>query len=107
MAASGLALFQPEVLAIAEWARQTPRISEIRIVGKPPRTRRPIKCDIGLAVAVSGAGTEGSGFGIFCSLAGHWQKQLEQRIGRRVSLWWFGPESPIYEYLVADGVLIW
>ena len=107
MAASTVALSEQEVLAISEWAKETPRISEIRVFGKPARTRRPAKSEIGLALTVSNVGTGDRGFGTFCSCADDWQKQLGERTGRRVSLWWFGPESPIYEHLHADGVLIW
>lgn len=100
-------LSEQEVLAITEWARETARISEIRLVGKPPRIRGSSKSDLGLAVSVSSAARGGPAFGIFCSLAGDWQKQLEARTGHRVSLWWFGPQSPVYEDLRAEAVLIW
>jgi hypothetical protein len=107
MAASDAKLSEREVLAITEWAKETARISAIHLVGKPPRIRGSTKSDIGLAVAVSSVARGDPAFGIFCSLARDWQKQLGERTGHRVSLWWFGPESPIYDDLRAEAVLIW
>jgi hypothetical protein len=107
MASSDLTLSRREVLAITEWAKETCRICEVRVVAKPLRLRGPAKSDIGLAVTVSSVGSDDRGFGMFCSRAGDWQKQLRAKTGNQVSLWWFGPESPIYEYLRADAVLLW
>jgi hypothetical protein len=107
MAAPDAKLSEREVLAITEWARETARISEIRLVGTPPRIKGSAKSELGLAVTVSSLARSDPGFAVFCSLVGNWQKQLGERTGHRVSLWWFGPESPIYEDLRAEAVLIW
>jgi len=107
MTALNVELSARELAEIIQWAKETTWISEIRLYGKPPRTRGPVKSEIGLAVTVTSDGKGDAAFGLFCSLADRWQKQLRETTNRHVSVWWFGPESPIYEYLRADGVLIW
>ena|SRR5262245_36715098 len=107
MTASGLQLSAREFTAITQWANETRSISEIRLYGKRLNTKGPTKSEIGLAVTVSSDEPRASPFGVFCSLVDRWQRQLRDITGRHVSVWWFGPESPVYEDLRAHCVLIW
>src|SRR5262245_2570161 len=107
MTASVVNLSARELTAITQWAEETRSISEIRLFGKLSRARGPDKGDIGLAVTVTSHERRNAGLGLFCSLADGWKRQLRETTGCHVSLWWFGPESPVYEYLRADGVVIW
>ena len=96
-----------EFSAITEWANETRSISEIRLCRTPPKSRRATKTEVGLAVTVSSDAAGNSAFGVFCSLVDRWQRQLQDITGRHVSVWWFGPESPVYEELRTHSVLIW
>src|SRR5262245_32641081 len=107
MTASDVQLSAHELAAITEWAEKAHSVTEIRLFGKPPGARGPAKDEINLAVTVTSDGKRDAGFGLFCSFADRWQKQLRETTGRHVCIWWFGPESPVYEDLRADGVLIW
>ena len=96
-----------ELSAITRWADETPSISEIRVFGKRAKSTALLSSDIDLALTVISNQRGRPAFGIFCSLAGHWQRQLGESTGRRVSVWWYGQQSPVYEHLQAEGILIW
>jgi predicted nucleotidyltransferase len=100
-------LAKNELSAIAQWAGQTPWISEIRLFGsRAKRTARP-DSDIDLAVTVTSDERGNPAFGVFCALADQWKRQLQERTGRHVCVQWYGPESPVYEFLRTEGILIW
>jgi predicted XRE-type DNA-binding protein/predicted nucleotidyltransferase len=100
-------LAEHELSAIARWAEQTPWIFEIRLFGSRAKgTTRP-DSDIDLAVTVTSNERGNNALGIFCARADQWKRQLGERTGRPVSLQWYGPESPVYEFLRTAGILIW
>jgi predicted nucleotidyltransferase len=100
-------LAKHELSAIARWAEQTPWIFEIRLFGSRAKgTARP-DSDIDLAVTVTSNERENTAFGVFCALADQWKRQLGERTGRHVCVQWYGPESPVYEFLRSEGILIW
>jgi predicted nucleotidyltransferase len=96
-----------ELSAITRWAKVNPWISEVRLFGKRAKNKVLPNSDIDLAITVTRDGMGEPALGVFCSLLDHWQRQLKEETGRRVSVWWYGPESPVYEHLQAEAVLIW
>jgi predicted nucleotidyltransferase len=100
-------LARHELSAIAQWAEQNPRIFEVRLFGSWAKgTARP-GSDIDLAVAVISNERGNTALGIFCAFADKWQRQLVEKTGHHVSVQWYGPESPVYEFLQTEGIVIW
>jgi predicted nucleotidyltransferase len=107
MTTSHVDLAKHELSAIAQWAEQTPWIFEIRLFGSRAKgTKRPDN-EIDLAVTVTSDERGNTVLGVFCARADQWKSQLEERTGRPVSVQWYGPESPVYEFLRTEGTLIW
>jgi predicted nucleotidyltransferase len=107
MATPHVDIAKHELSAITQWAEESPWIFEIRLFGTRAKGTARSGSGIDLAVTVTSNDRGNPAFGVFCSLVHQWQKQLAERTGRRVSVWWYGPESPVYEFLRAEGVLIW
>jgi predicted nucleotidyltransferase len=107
MATTNADLSAHELSAITRWAEEIPPISEIRLFGKRAKSTTLPNSDIDLAVTVINPQSGSPGFGVFFSLLEQWQRQLAERTGCRVRVWWYGPESPVYEHLQAESILIW